>query len=49
MNKVEENEWLWTDVDTMAERTNALPILIEKSLGDYYIPRSSVPPSTEIN
>ncbi|CAG8489562.1 10876_t:CDS:2 [Paraglomus brasilianum] len=32
MNKVEENEWLWADIDTMAERTNALPILVEKSL-----------------
>lgn len=39
MNKVEENEWLWADIDTMAERTNALPILVEKSLGDYSIPR----------
>ncbi|CAG8442162.1 288_t:CDS:10, partial [Scutellospora calospora] len=31
-NNPDRNEWLWTDIETMAERTGAQPVLIEQSL-----------------
>ncbi|CAG8466137.1 10228_t:CDS:2 [Ambispora leptoticha] len=31
-NSPDKNQWLWTDVETMAERTGAQPVLIEQSL-----------------
>ncbi|CAH1767438.1 1226_t:CDS:2, partial [Entrophospora sp. SA101] len=32
LKKPEKNEWIWNDIDTMAESTNAQPIMIEQSL-----------------